>query len=102
MPALELSDETYRRVDAFRAVIKSVLDEEVDAEACLGLIFERGLDSMLLDLLGPQDQATLLHSIQHLALREPETVYQSVADMIDAGAKVQQRERHRPRIGFSL
>jgi hypothetical protein len=47
---------------------------------------------MLRELLEPQDQATLLQSIQQLALREPAAVYRHAADMINTGAMVRQRQ----------
>ncbi len=101
MPAVELSEETYCRVEAFRTVINAVMAEQLDTEACLTLILERGLHSMLRDILGPQDQATLLESIQQLAAREPSAVYRYVAETLNAGAKIHELQSHRPRIGFS-
>ncbi|HEV8574040.1 MAG TPA: hypothetical protein VGR43_04960 [Dehalococcoidia bacterium] len=98
---VELSEETHRQVESFRVVVNAIIGRDLDTEACLGLIVERGLESMLRDLLGPQDQATLLESIRQLALREPGTVYRYLAEVLHAGAMAQERENQRSRIGFT-
>jgi hypothetical protein len=65
------------------------------------LVFQRGIELMLRDILAPQQQATLVESIQQLAAKHPAEVYRYVAEMINAGAKVKARERQQPRMGFS-
>ena len=101
MRSVEVSDETYSHVEHFRAVINAVMDEELDTQACFGLILEQGLRSMLLDIMGPQEHEVLLESFQQLAATNPAAVYQYVASILKAGAKLRERELRRSRIGFS-
>jgi len=100
MPTVDISEDMYRRVQEFRTVITAVMDDELDIETCLGLVFERGLNAMLLDLLGPQEHGVLLESIRQLAVKDPAVVYQYIADVLKTGAKVRERDLHRPQIGF--
>ncbi len=102
MRTLEFSEDTYRRLEEFRAVVSAVMDDEFDIETCLELVFERGLTSMLFDILGPQEHGVLLESIRQLAVKEPAVVYQYVANVLKIGARVRERELHRPQIGFSV
>ena len=92
----------YRRVEEFKTVITAVMDDELDIETCLELVFERGLTSMLFDILGPQEHGALLESIRQLAAKEPAVVYQHIADILKAGASVRERQLHQPQIGFSV
>jgi hypothetical protein len=97
---VELSEESHRRIEAFQAVANAVLEEELDSETCLNLVIECALESMLRDLLGPQAQATLLKSIQQLAVREPAAVFGYVAEMLRVGAIVRKRDNQGSCIGF--
>ena len=101
MPMIELSDDGYRRIEEFRAVVCAVMDEEFDIETCLGLVFDRGLDSMLRDILGRHDQSILLESMKQLAAQEPAAVYRYIAEMINSGARIGRARRRRSGIGFS-
>lgn len=102
MPAIEISEDTYQRLQEFRGVVNAVMDEELETQACADLILQQGLDSMLQDILGPQDQAILLRSFRQLAARDPAVVYRYVAEVIKTGTKVHERETKRPRMGFSI
>ena len=86
MPAIEIPDDIYRRVEAFTSVVRAVMNEDADVPTCTGMILERGLQSMLADIVGRQDQQILVESIQQLAARHPEMMYRYVADMIGLGA----------------
>ncbi len=101
MPTIELSDDQYRRFDEFRAVVCAVMDEEFDTETCLGLVLDRGLASMVRDILGQQNHSILLESIEQLAAREPAAVYRYIAEMINSGTRIDRLRRDRSRIGFS-
>jgi len=100
MATLELPEDTYRRVEEFRSVINAVVEGELDIETCLGMVIERGLDSMLCDLLGPQESGVLLDAFRQLAAREPAAVYRYVADTLNRGEQIN-KEALRPRIGFT-
>src|SRR5712692_7239918 len=102
MRTVRISEDMYRRVEEFRTVITAVTDDELDIETCLELVFVRGLTSMLFDILGPQEHAVLLESIRQLAAKEPAVVYQHIANVLKAGARVSEHELHRPQIGFSV
>ena len=97
MANIQLSEDTYRRVEEFRSVINAVVEDELDVETCLGMVIERGLDSMLFDLLTPLEGDVLLESFRQLAAREPAALYRYVADTINRGAQANKEVR----IGFT-
>jgi len=100
MSTVEISEDMYRRVEEFRAVVEAVIEEEIDTDTCLEVILQQGMDSMLAELLGPQEPIILLQSIQQLASKHPAEVYQYVTETLRRGAMAQERERLRRRMGF--
>lgn len=98
MPTIEISDEHYRRVEQFALLFNAVMNEDVDIETCLCIVLERGLGSMLLDIIGTQEQSVLLESIQQMAALSPEAVYPYLTEKLIAGRKLRQLER--PGVGF--
>lgn len=100
MPTIEVPDDTYHQVEEFTAVVRAVLDEDMDAPTCLGMALDRGLQAMLADIIARQEQPVLVESFQQLAARHPELVYRYVADMVGLGAHVRKRQARRWRIGF--
>ena len=99
MPTVDVSDDTYHRVEAFASLVESVIEAEIDVAACVELILRRGMDRMLADLIG-QEPAVLLGSFQQLAALHPDEVYAYVTSMMEEGALVKEREALRRRIGF--
>lgn len=75
MSTIEISDEHYQRLEQFALFFSAVINEDVDIETCLCIVLEKGLGSMLLDIIGKQEQSVLLESIQQMAALSPEAVY---------------------------
>jgi hypothetical protein len=101
MVNVEISEDLSRRIENFTAVIRAVLDEDVDTDTCFGMALNRGLEAMLADLIARQDPAMLVESLQQLASRHPEVVYPYVADMVGLGADLRSRRLSDSRIGFT-
>jgi hypothetical protein len=101
MNEFTLTDDLLKRVTEFKRVVQAVVGEEVDLDNCFSLIFDRGLDSMLADILGNIEQPVLLASFQQLASRYPAEVYGYVAETLRKGEAVNEdRERLRKKLGF--
>jgi len=99
MPTIDLPADLQARVEAFRPVVNEVLEADVSFEDCLKIVIERGLDTVLADLLGAADAAVLLASFQRLSEHDPKAVYSFVAQMLRDGGELN-REQARQRIGF--
>jgi hypothetical protein len=100
MPVIQIADDVYRRVAAFKQVVESVVEGEMDDTTCVEVILVLGLDQMLADLVG-QDPAVLVRSLQKLAATHPDPVYDFVVRMMREGTlSRQQKETLRHRIGF--
>src|SRR3989442_2443686 len=99
MTTFELSEDTYRRIEEFRSVINAVVEDELDMEDCLAII-ERGLDSMLRDVLSPLERDVLLEALRQLAAREPAAVYRYMSDTLNRCTQLN-KGTLRPRIAFT-
>jgi hypothetical protein len=100
MDRLRLTDEHRRRINAFAPIYRSVMNQDVDAQSCLDILMERGFRATLADVLDSADSATLVESIQQLAVRDPEFVGRYMADMLGLGDDVNRQKPDTPRIGF--
>ena len=102
MPEIEISEEIYTRVAEFKHVIEAVTEEETYFDTCVEVILCQGIDSMLAELLGPLEPATLLSSFQQLGSQHPEQVYGYIAETIKRGAETRPRDKWKRRFGFRI
>ncbi len=100
MVSLAVSDELNNRIEAFKPVIEAIVEESMSIEDCVTLILDRGLNSMLNDLLGAVDPAILLQSFHQLATQHPSEVYSFVASTLNTGAASIDRDKIKRQIGF--
>ncbi len=100
MPEINISEKLYARVEAFQEVVEAVLEEKISFDDCVELILGQGINSMLADLLGSVDPATLLSSFQQLGSQYPTQVYGYVSETLRGGAAAQERERLKRQLGF--
>ncbi len=100
MPQIQVSEEQLSRVTEFKQVVEAILEEEITFEQCVALVLEQGLRCMLADILGSQEQAVLLESLQQLSQQHPAQVYGYVADALRRGAVVIEKDRLRWRMGI--
>lgn len=89
----------FQKLVHFKQVVEAVMEKSIDEEEYLSLVLERGVVSMLTDLLGSQDATTLLKSIEQMADRNPAFVYDYIADVLRLGAGAD-RETAKRRLGF--
>jgi hypothetical protein len=99
MQMITVSDEMSARIHEFRSVMRAVMDEDVDQATCIATILERGLQTMLANVVARAEHGVLLESIQQMATRDPKLVYGYVADMVALGSDVATHEGEHP-IGF--
>jgi len=100
MPEIKISEEIYTRVAEFKHVIEAVTEEETSFDTCVEVILCQGIDSMLAELLGPLEPATLLSSFQQLGSQHPEQVYGYIAETLMRGGEARLRERLKKKFGF--
>lgn len=100
MPKITISDEMYRRVEEFKCVVETVIEEDLSLDSSVELILVLGIDSMLDDLLGSLEPTILLRSIQQLGSRYPVQVYRYIAETLKGGVAVREQEAMRSRLGF--
>lgn len=98
---LTLSDETYRRLIAFKQVVEAILDEPIELHDYGELVVDRGLNAMLEDLLEPQDKETLVKSWQQLAERYPDQVHEFMVDVLERGEESIRKAAKR-KLGYEL
>jgi hypothetical protein len=102
MATIELSDDTFTRLNEFKTVIEAVINVEISADACLELILQQGIDSMLTNLYSSQEPAVLIQSIQQLAAKYPTEVFHYIADTINAGEMEMESQNLKNQMGFQV
>jgi hypothetical protein len=103
MPAINVSDDTYERIQAFLRLGGQLADAELTPEVCGEALILFGMKAILDGLWMPHAPDTLLKTLQGLAGRHPKEVMDFVADVLETGAAIQQQaaeEAGRP-FGFS-
>jgi hypothetical protein len=91
--------ELHARLQAFRPVVETVIEEPISDNEFIALLLDRALPLMLAELI-PHEVSVLLESLQGLAARHPAEVYAYVAEVLRSGAESINREALRRRIGF--
>jgi hypothetical protein len=102
MATVELSDDTLKRINEFKTVIEAVINDKIPTAACLELVLQQGIDSMLTNLYGSQEPAVLIESSQQLAIKYPAEVFHYIADTIDAGEMEIESQNLKNRMGFQV
>lgn len=74
MRIIEVTNEMFQRVEEFTQIARAVLNEDVDTEACFGIVVELGLGAGLNRVIGQQDESTLVQAIQQMAEKDPKLV----------------------------
>jgi hypothetical protein len=102
MPGIDVPDDLYERLEAFRHVAQEVLEDEMSLDFCIEVMLAYALDNMLADLVANVEPPVLLKSFQQLAAQHPEEVYAYVVDTLRRGDASLKREEARRRFGFHL
>lgn len=89
---IEINEELHRRIKSFKEVIEAVIDEQLELSGCVEVILDRGINSMLEDLLGQVEPATLLQSFQQLGTKYPAEVYSYIAETLHRGGEINKEE----------
>lgn len=94
-----ISEQIQERINAFKQVVEAVIEEEMDDKTYYELVFSRGLESMLLDIIGNVEHDILLKSFLQLAEENPDVVYKFITETLKRGASIN-REELRQKFGF--
>lgn len=101
MATVQIPDELHDRLHAIAPLLEAVLEESVSLDEAAAIVFERGLDVIVADVIGDADRNALLLSIQRMAAHAPDTVYGFMAAIMQAGAATEREgARNRIRTGF--
>lgn len=100
MPQVHITDDLHTKASEFKQVIEALLEEPIDLDACIEIVLNQRIDSMLRDLIGSVGQETLMKSFQQLGAAYPKEVYSYVALTLIRGKEVQEREKLKRQIGF--
>ncbi len=97
---VDISDEMLHRIHAFKQVVETVVEEELDFPAYMELLLHQAINSMVADLLEPVDREILVRSLQQLGAEHPEQVYGFIAKTLKTGAADMARRTVKKRLGF--
>lgn len=87
MPTIEISENTHRKLMAFKKVIDVVIEKELPNESAYGeMVISIGLDRMLQDPLPKED--TLLWTMVGMFKKNPEFVCDFIAETLREGEKI--------------
>ena len=91
MPKVEVSNETTKKIRAFKKVIDEILEEELKNESdYVELVLTIGLDKMVQDCL-PKEE-TLLKTMVDIFNKNPEFVSKHMVETLARGALIQKDE----------
>ncbi len=103
MPKIEISDKVYEQVAAFKPVIESLLEVQLEFDQYVEMLLKLTPDFILSDVLGHADPPALIQTIEELARRNPKPVYAYLAEELHQDreiVEVQKRAEVRRRLGF--
>jgi hypothetical protein len=92
MPAINVSDDTYARIQAFLRLGGQLADAELTPEVCGEALILFGMKAILEGLWKPHEPEILVQTPQGLAGRHPKEVMDFVADVLETGATIQEQE----------
>ncbi|MEK7572470.1 MAG: hypothetical protein AAB493_01275 [Patescibacteria group bacterium] len=96
---IEISDELRQRIEFFKEFIEAVIEEKMEFNDSVELILDKGINSMIEDILANVEPATLLLSFQQLGAKYPAEVYKYMAETLHLGSKINKEELKKT-IGF--
>ena len=100
MHKVNISDDIYNKISGFKQVVECVIEEEIDMESYIQFVLDKGVDSLLNDLIGSLEQNILLDSFKILGSQYPNQVYRFIAEIMKKGASEEKRKAFKRQIGF--
>ncbi len=92
MPTINVTDDTYTRIQAFLRLGGHLGDSELTPDLCGEALILFGMKAVLEGLWKPHEPHTLIQTLQGLADRHPKEVMAFLADMMETGAAIQQQK----------
>lgn len=86
-----VSDNLEEKLDAFKKIVDTVLDEETEQNDYLIIVLSEGLKALLKTVI-PQDNEVLWKTIENMANKNPRFVSNFVADTIKQGEDIKKEE----------
>jgi hypothetical protein len=84
---IELHNDLNTRLNAFKKIIDTVLEERIGKNDYLNIVISEGLKYLLKTVI-PQDNETLWLTIENMASKNPKFVSVIIADTIKQGKTV--------------
>lgn len=100
MPLINVSEDVYRRLEAFVPVARAVLNENVDIEISLEIVTGIGFRAGLNAIIQPQAESVLVQAFHQIAEIDPHLVCDHTAAMVALGADIHAQQRAERQIGF--
>ena len=101
MAQINVTDSTYARVQAFRPLGEWLAGDEMTLDVCAEALILFGITAILNGLWKPHNAETLIQTLQKLADRHPNEVFNFLTDVLNTGDEVE-RERLRQEIPFGF
>lgn len=101
MPQITVTDDTLVRVEAFRRLGEQLGSDEMTLDLCAESLILFGIKAILDEIWKPHDSNTLIQTLQKLAERHPNEVFNFLADVLKTGDKIE-RERLRQAMPFGF
>jgi len=86
-----VSDNLKIKIDAFKKIVDTVLEEKIKQNDYLNIIISEGLKALLKAII-PQNNETLWLTIENMSNKNPEFVSNFVADIIKHGGDIKKEE----------
>lgn len=100
MGTVKVHDEVLDRIEACGPLMEAVTGDAMPLDALVEYLLSLALDCVVADLLAGLDQPDVVDVVKTLATRHPDEVYGYLADVLQAGGDVLNREAFRRRMDF--
>jgi hypothetical protein len=88
---IEVSADLNKKLEAFKKIVDTVLEEKTEQNGYLNMIISKGLEA-LLKMVISQDTEVLWSTIEKMLDENPKFVCDFVADMIKQGGEIKREE----------
>jgi len=86
-----ISDKLKKKIDAFKEIVDTVLEEKTEKNNYLSIVLSEGLKTLLKTVI-PQNNVTLWRTIENMSNENPKFVSDFVADTLKRGEVINKKE----------
>ncbi len=103
MPQVQIGDDVYARVLAFKPVVESVLEISLDENGYFELLLRLAPDMLIREFFGRAEAPALVQLLQQLGQAQP-AIYKVLADVLEMDehkiAEAERRAEVKQQLGF--